>query len=154
MDKNRLVSFLLKANAAGYSSGDSKDWIKNIDGSTTIRYLDGEFTMDDSFYGGEPYGGRIIVFYKDKPCWMMVYYGWVSESQNLDPVYHFLQNALKNMPEEAPFRGPREFKEGRLSYENKWQGSIERYSGNEQIFEGDSIIYEASYMGGIVDTRS
>lgn len=41
--------------------------------------------MNDNFFGGEPYGGREVVFYEEKPVWMMVYYGWVAEGIESNP---------------------------------------------------------------------
>jgi len=79
MNKEVLRQFLVDSNKAGYAGGDEKKWIKESNGSTTIPFEKGEWQSDDNFYGGEPYGGRVVVFYKDKPHWMMVYYGWVEE---------------------------------------------------------------------------
>ena len=148
-----LKQFLHDSNAAGYAGGDSKQWIKNVDGSTTIPYEKGPWRSDDTFYGGEPYGGRIIVFYEDKPHWMMVYYGWVEEGIDHDMVYKILQNALMKMPAEYPFRGPEKYEEGDYTYLNEWQGDVENYSGKETISDGNSAIYTASYIGGLVDQR-
>lgn len=73
--KKDLQQFLLEANKSGYAGGKVKQWIKEKDGSTTILFEKNEWKSHDNFFGGEPYGGRTIVFYKDKPFWMMVYYG-------------------------------------------------------------------------------
>lgn len=34
-----------------------------------------------------------------------------------------------------------------------WDGDVERYSGEEQITQGEKLIYKANYMGGLVDQR-
>jgi len=73
---------------------------------------------------------------------------------NTDSVYGILRNALMQMPDDAPFRGPKEYKEGEFTYTNKWTGDVERYSGEEQITQGENLIYKANYMGGLVDQRS
>jgi hypothetical protein len=70
-----------------------------------------------------------------------------------NPVYGILKEALKLMPEEYPFRGPKEFKSGDLIYNNTWEGSLERYSGEEQIKKGAELIYKANSIGGLVDKR-
>ena len=57
------------------------------------------------------------------------------------------------MPEDAPYRGPKELKDGEYFYQNSWQGDIERYSGEELISLGDTVIYQAHYSGGFVDKR-
>ena len=40
---------------------------------------DKEWHYHDNFFGGEPYGGREVIFCHDQPVWMMVYYGEVSD---------------------------------------------------------------------------
>ena len=151
MNIELLTQFLIDSNKTGYAGGEEKKWIKEPDESTTIPYEKGEWKSHDNFFGGEPYGGRIIVSYKNKPVWMMVYYGWVSEGISADPIYKVLRNALMHMPDEAPFRGPRELKDGEYMYTNSWSGNVERYSGEEQITQKEKLIYKANYMGGLVD---
>src|SRR6266700_3028997 len=101
-----LRQFLIDSNKAGYANGEEKKWIKEPDGSTTIPFEKNEWRSHDNFFGGEPYGGRVVVLHENKPCWMMLYYGWVAEGIETDQIYTVLRNALKQMPEYAPFRGP------------------------------------------------
>ncbi len=153
MNKEALRQFLVDSNKAGYAGGDEKKWIKEPDGSTTIPFEKSAWQSHDNFFSGEPYGGRVIVFYDNKPYWMMVYYGWVPEGVATDPVYAVLRNALMQMPEDAPFRGPREYKQDNYTYSNTWTGDVERYSGEERITEAEKLVYKANYMGGLVDQR-
>lgn len=153
MDKASLKQFLLDCNKAGYAGGEEKEWIKEPDGSTTIPFTKGSWRMNDNFFGGEPYGGREIVFFEEKPVWMMVYYGWVVEGAESNPVYGVLRNALSQMPEDYPYRGPKEYKEGEFIYTNSWEGEVDRFSGEEQIKQGGKLIYKANYLGGLVDQR-
>jgi len=151
MNTELLRQFLADSNNAGYAGGEEKKWIKENDGSTTIPFEKGEWKSNDNFFGGEPYGGRIIVSYDGKPYWMMVYYGWVEEGVDANSVYGVLRNALKQMPADYPFRGPKELIDGEFKYSNSWKGDVSRYSGEEQITQGDKLIYKANYMGGLVD---
>lgn len=154
MNKNNLGKFLIDANKAGYATGQYDRFIKEKDKSETIRYESGDFRMHDNFFGGEPYGGRYVVFYKGNPVWIMVYYGKVFESvKEFEPVYKFLQKALSLTPEELPLRGPKEFKDGDFQYRNKWKGNLEEFFGEEVIFLKDKKLYNATYMGGLVDVR-
>jgi len=153
MDKGALKTFLMASNKAGYAGGEEKKWVKEKDGSTTIRFKRGQWESHDNFFGGEPYGGRTVVFYKGKPVWMMVYYGWVNEGIDPDPVYTILRAALMHMPSDAPFRGPKHYKDGTLLYSNTWTGAVDRFSGEERITDGENLIYKATYMGGWVDKR-
>lgn len=149
IQKDALKKFLIACNKAGYAGGEEKKWIKETDGSTTIPFKLGEWESHDNFFGGEPYGGRTVVFYKNKPVWIIVYYGWVLEGVKPDSVYTILREALMRMPEDAPFRGPKTYK----SYSNTWVGDVDRFSGEEQIKQSEKLVYKANYMGGWVDMR-
>lgn len=154
MNKKALRKFLLDSNKAGFSTGNSNKWIKEKDGSTTIAFESGDFRMHDNFFGGEPYGGRYVVFYKGNPVWIMVYYGKVYESVNeFESVYKFLQKALSLMPDEMPLRGPKVLEDGKFKYANEWEGDLEKFSGYEVISQNGQKIYDATYMGGLVDVR-
>jgi len=154
MNTEALRQFLIDSNKAGYAGGEEKKWVKESDGSTTIPFEKGEFRSNDNYFGGEPYGGRVVVFHKNKPVWIMVYYGWVEEGVEFNPVYGVLKSALMRMPEDAPFRGPKEFKEGDFTYSNTWNGDINNYAGVEQITLGSKLVYKASYIGGLIDQRA
>ena len=151
MNTQELHQFLIENNKAGYATGNEKAWDKQSDSSTTIPYQQGDWKSHDNFFGGEPYGGRLVVFYKDKPVWIMVYYGWVEQGVDSGIVYPVLQNALKHMPDEAPLRGPSLLEYEGFVYTNTWQGNVERYSGTEVISKDGKELYRASYMGGLVD---
>ena len=154
IDKELLQKFLIDSNKAGYAGGEERKWIKEPDGSTTISHQQGEWRSHDNFFGGEPYGGRVVVFYREKPVWMMVYYGWVDAGVETNPIYAILRAALMQMPEEYPFRGPREYQEGEYRYTNSWEGDVGRFSGEEKIMQGEKLIYKANYLGGLVDQRT
>lgn len=153
MNIDELRQFLIDLNLAGYASADVKKWIKNKDHSTTIPFTKGKFHSNDNFFGGEPYGGRVIVFYKEKPVWMMVYFGAVNKGEKPDPVYVILREALKRMPKDYPFRGPKGYRSGDFRYINIWKGDLEKYEGEEKIYKGKKEIYSAKYIGGLVDKR-
>jgi len=153
MNTKDLQKFLIAANKSGYASGEDRKWIKEKDGSTTIPFQSGDWKMHDNFFGGEPYGGRLVVSHKNKPVWIMVYYGWVKEGVETDSVYKVLRSALAKMPDEAPFRGPKEYKDSTFIYKNTWQGNVEKYSGEEKISQSGKLIYKANYLGGLIDQR-
>ena len=74
-------------------------------------------------------------------------------SVDANPVYAILRNALMRMPEDAPFRGPKKCIDGDLTYVNSWHGTIEHYSGKEQITLEEKVLYKANYRGGLVDQK-
>jgi len=75
MDEAALLRFLLDAGRRGYAAGGTAVKIQEADHSTTIVLDDGKWRFHDNYFGGEPYGGREIVFLDGRPVWMAVYYG-------------------------------------------------------------------------------
>jgi hypothetical protein len=154
MNTDTLREFLIETKKVGYGAGNNKGWIKEKDGSTTIPFESGDFRMHDNFFGGEPWGGREVVFYEDKPVWIMVMYGSVDNKvKGFEGVYKFLQKSLRNQPEDLPLRGPKFFKEGDFVYKNKTIGDLENFIGKEEIYKGKKRIYQMNYSGGWVDQR-
>lgn len=152
MQEKDIKKFIFEASRATYASGDESIKQKEADGSTSIQYVAGEYRMHDNYFGGEPYGGREVVFLNAKAVWMMVYYGLVYEGSNKE-VYQFLMRALSNNTEEIPYRGPLHFEEDFWRYENDFEGDVSKFSGTERIFKNDLLVYEATYLGGFVDRQ-
>jgi hypothetical protein len=122
------------------------------DNSVAITFDKDEWSFHDNFFGGQPYGGRTVISYKQKPIWMMVYYGQVHDTiLNTHDIYTFLRTALQHAPKKKPYRGPDHFKEGDLEYRNSVSGNIQNYSGREAILENNQEIFWTSYLGGLID---
>jgi hypothetical protein len=155
MQIDDLQKFIWNASRSTYASDDKDIRVKQKDLSTTIEYQDGDFSYHDNYFGGEPYGGREVVFYKNKPVWMMVYYGWIEDNSNINvnDVYNILTEALRKSSLDMPYRGPSEFVIDDMKYINKVNGDILRFSGEEKIFYKNQIVYQAKYMGGLIDQR-
>lgn len=151
---NELKSFLAKAKKATYASGDESVKIINDDKSTTLIFEEGDWKYHDNYFGGEPYGGREVVFFQGHPVYIMTYYGWVDEkAENVKEAYAILQKALTLIPKDKPYRGPKELNESDYSYSNNFQGEIDNFSGEEIIKLDGQEVYRAKYMGGLVDQR-
>lgn len=155
IDINQLKAFRKEANSvAGYESENPKNEIKEKDGSTTLWYESGDWKFHDNYFGGEPYGGRTVISHKNKPVWIMVFYGRLDDKVSyIEEVYLFLRKALRASTDDSGFRGPKEFTEGKFRYVNNWQGTLENYSGTEEIYLEGNLVYTAMYMGGLVDQR-
>lgn len=151
MDEAALKNFIFESGKRTYASGDNSIKIKEADGSTTITYESGNFKLHDNYFGGEPYGGREVVFLNDKAVWMMVYYGLVHEGVPFKDVYTFLMESLLHTDADTPYRGPTLYTKENWKYENNLEGELEKFSGTEKIFKDGVCVYEASYLGGFVD---
>lgn len=151
MDLDGLREFILEASRATYASGDESIKKKEADGSTTIQFGKGPYRYHDNYFGGEPYGGREVVFVEGKPIWMMVYYGLVHNNIPAKQVYPFLMESLSQATIDMPYRGPAHYQREEYRYENLLRGDVNNFSGTERIYQEEVCIYEASYLGGLVD---
>lgn len=147
---DELKQFLIQASKPHADS--TADIKKEDDGSRTIEFVEGDYRMHDNFFGGEPYGGRLVVFYKDEPIFMEVYYGQTSKPA--DEVYDFLREALQHPDDDNPFRGPAEYSKDGLVYKCSTQGDVATHIVKEYIYEGDTEIYSAIIVGGLVDRNA
>ena len=73
------------------------------------------------------------------------------EPTRKNSLFQGLKNKL--IPEEKPYRGPKEYRKGELLYVNNFTGEIDNFSGEEIIKENGKEIYHAKYIGGLVDQR-
>jgi len=145
-----LKAFLMRANMP-HATGTAET-TKEADGSRTIEYTEDNYRMHDNFFGGEPYGGRLVIFYKDQPVFLEVYYG--KTSRPADEVYDFLREALQHPCDDNPYRGPAEYKKDKLTYKSTVEGDIDDHVVREWIFDGDTEIYFATVIGGLVDQNA
>lgn len=154
IDKKQLCEFLVKAKKSTYAAGETAKKIIEKDKSTTLIFEDGDFKYQDNYFGGEPFGGREVVFLKNEPIYIMTYYGFVDESiSNFEIIYKFLQKALLLIPKDYPFRGPKKYTGGDLIYKNNYTGEVDNFFGKETIIIDGKEIYKTKYIGGLVDQR-
>lgn len=123
------------------------------DGSQTVTVENGDWRFHDNFFGGEPYGGREVVFLKDRPVWMQVYYGYVEPGQDYHEVFDVLKKALLQPDEDVPGRGPLHVQSGEWEYAFIYQGDLEHFDGIETIRRQGKEVYKAIIAGGLVDQR-
>jgi len=148
---NQLNKFLVKAKINTYaSSGEGGEKLLS-DGSKEFEFKEKEFKYRDRYFGFNPFVGQEIVFQNRKIIWGMNYYGRVI-SKSIPPkqIYQFLQESLKKIPKDKPFRGPQKFKEDGFQYSNKIKGNVKKFEGEEKIFYQRRLVYSLIYHGGIV----
>ncbi len=155
IDLNQLCEFLVKAKKSTYASGDLNKKIIEKDKSTSLFFENGDWKYHDNYFGGEPYGGREVVLFKNLPIYLMVYYGYVNEGvRDAQQVYAVLQGALSLIPKDKPFRGPEKYEKEEFIYKNVFEGEIDNFSGEEIITINGKEIYKAKYIGGLVNQRN
>ena len=151
MTINQLNKFLVKAKINTYaSSGEGGEKILP-DRGKEFEFKEREFEYRDRYYGFNPFIGQEIVWQNGKIIWGMNYYGEIiSEIIPAKDIYQFLQEALKRVSENKPFRGPDNFKKDDFEYINKTEGTVEKFQGEEIISYKEQPVHKLSYNGGLV----
>jgi hypothetical protein len=148
-------NFLVKAKKSTYATSGESGEKRNEDGSKELSFQEHNYNYKDRYFGHNPFIGEEIVWKEGKLFWGMNYYGEVIEEKiNPSLVYEFLKKALKQVDIEAPFRGPKEFKENDFEYFNEYEGNLESFNGIEVIkFKGEKVYY-LHYHGGLAKRRT
>ena len=151
MDIKQLSKFLIKAKINTYaSSGEGGEKILS-DGSKEFEFEEKEFKYRDRYFGFNPFIGEEIAWQNEKMVWGMNYYGRIiSEMIPAKQIYQFLQEALKKVREDKPFRGPDNFGQEDFEYFNKTEGILEDFEGEEKIFYKKQLVYKLNYNGGLI----
>lgn len=151
MDKKQLSKFLVKAKINTYSSSGEGGEKVLPDGNKEFKFIEGEFKYRDRYFGLNFFVGEEIVWESGKAVWGMNYYGKIiSKITSAKSVYQFLQEALKKVAGDKPFRGPNNFEQGDFEYFNKTEGTLENFQGEETIFYKKQLIYQLKYHGGLI----
>lgn len=83
----------------------------------------------------------------NNPFWSMNYIGRiVGEGFSGD----FLREALSQVSENMPYRGPSEYKKGNFTYKCTVKGDFEWFKGLEEIYLNDKKVYECVFHGGAI----
>ena len=151
----KLPHFLVKAKIATYASGSDDLAVKPaFENAYQLEYTENKFLYRDIYFGGSYFIGMKIVFWNEQPIWGMSYYGGVlpgiSDQQSVE-MPSVLKAALREVPLDAPFRGPVSFQDGDYLYKNEIHGDISIFHGTENIRVQEQPIYRLFYHGGLVE---
>jgi len=128
-----LIDFIIEAKIKGYADPNAKS-TKLEDNSTELIFKRENYTYRDRYFGGEPFSGQEIVFQNNKEKWVMNYYGLVYDREiSIELVYTFLRKYLSKVTKDAPYRGPKHFKENDFEYINQYEGNYKEFKGHEKI---------------------
>jgi len=148
MSITELKKFLINAKKNTYASGGENKAKVLFDGAKEYIFNKGDFKYIDRYEGHEKFEGIESVFKNNKIIWKMKYKGKVlSNKISADDIYSFLRKALKQIPNDKPFRGPKELISKEYKYTNNIEGDIEKFSGEEKIFYKNKLMYRLAYSG-------
>lgn len=144
-----LAAFLVRAKRATYA-GKGPETLSSRPSSHDLRYEEGNLLYIDSWLGGEGFAGEEAVWDSGVPVWAMNYAG-----RTLGSAFSgdFLKAALAAVDEDAPFRGPAHFRDGEFSYHRRFSGDAFFFSGMEEIFAREDLVYECFFHGGALGPR-
>lgn len=146
-----LTRFLLACGDAGYATETFK--VTEIDGSITYAKELDDWEKEDNYFGGEPFGGREVAFYRGHVVWMMVYYGEIVADHYQKETESYLRKVLSQKHAVWQPRGPTVYdtQDGKWKYANEYHGTIEKFHGADRILREGVEVYSCKYAGGLVN---
>ncbi len=121
--------------------------------SHDIEYIENDFRYLDSYFGGQSFIGEEIVYHKGSPIWGMNYYGVDLRPDLISAadIGAMIKKSLKEMYKEGRFLGGFEYFDQDLRYLDKSDGSITNFTGMEEIYKNDTLVYRLTYHGGLIE---
>ncbi len=153
MTRDRLALFLVRAKLATYAAqGDQASVSPMLPGSHQLEYRESDLVSRDIYFGGDFFVGQETVYQGDRPIWAMSYAGGIHPNIPVEPglVYVFLQEALRAVAVERPFRGPANFEREHFSYTASSIGSVSRFFGTEIIMYDGLPVFQLRFAGGLL----
>ncbi|HEX9013884.1 MAG TPA: DUF5680 domain-containing protein [Anaerolineaceae bacterium] len=145
-----FLAFLLRAKKATYAAGDRGKVESSRPASHDLAYREGAWAYLDTYLGGIDFLGEEAVWQAGVPVWGMNYCGRMMVDTIPDGFSDFLKLALREVPADAPYRGPAQLAEGRFEYGCRWEGAPEWFSGEECITYDGQLIYRLNFHGGAI----
>ena len=142
----KIVEFLIRAKRATYA-GKGLEITPSRIGSHDLTYQEGDMMYYDTYLGGEEFAGQEALWMSNQPIWSMNYIGRVTGYPFSGD---FLKEALLQVPEQTPFRGPNQYKSGDYSYTCCINGEFNWFQGKETISYQGNQIYECFFHGGMI----
>ena len=146
MMNKRIIDFLVTAKKNTYAGKGAETTSSRVK-SHDLVYSENDMMYYDTYLGGEKFAGEEALWISEKPYWAMNYIGRLTGNGFSGD---FLKEALLHVPEELPFRGPKEYVSGEYRYQCTVSGEFEWFQGKEVIFLHDKEIYECYFHGGLV----
>ncbi len=141
-----VISFLIRAKRSTYPVNENKVASSRTK-SHDYSYSENGYKYLDTYLGGEKFSGSEAVWHQDNPIWSMNYIGRIiGDFFDND----FLKEALLNVTDDIPYRGPEIFVKGDYHYHCKVEGDFVWFQGYEEIFYLKEKIYECCFHGGII----
>lgn len=155
-----LIGFLINAKKETYANENIKKSESSRIGSHDYHYeseIEGETMIyHDTYFGGLKFMGEEVVYRgASTPKWGMNYYGLTLDSSfGEEAIDKVLRPALMKVGDDnavLPLRGPSKYINGEYLYIFKTDGDIDNFSGTEEIYKNDKLIYKLNCHGGFIE---
>ena len=146
-----LHAFIVHAKAATYVGGGEK--IQSCrPGSHDLKFVDGNWTYLDSYFGGTDFIGEETVWFAGNPVWAMNYFGAILKAKLITPAQagHMIKASLSRMYTEGRFLGGYQYSEDDFTYFDTSEGEFTHFTGREWIERECVKAYELVYHGGLI----
>lgn len=144
--------FLVAAKRATYAGqGGAATASPLLQDSKQLEYRDAEFLYRDIYFGLVHFVGQEVVYFASRAVWSMSYAGGLVagiEKSSVKPVYSFLRQALMAVPAHLPLRGPMLFEQEAMRYTFQCSGTLEQFTGVEEIHRHAECLYRLHVTGG------
>ncbi len=142
-----LKKFIVEARRNTYAGEGKRVDNPRLVGSIQMEYQKRDYLYRDIYFSGEKnFIGQEVIYQNNNPVWSMVYFGSTEPKEVSD----FLKKSLSFLAEECRFGEKCEFEKTPFRYEDKGEGALKRFNGEEKIFIKGKNVYELSYQGGLI----
>lgn len=160
LDDALLIRFLVSAKKMTYANATIEKVNSSRLGSNDYHYeseIEGEIMKyHDTYFGATRFIGEEVVYRGDEiPKWGMNYYGvTLDETATEEMMDKVLRIALSKVGEDTtvlPLRGPSHLENDGYTYTFKSNGTMESFTGIEQIYKDEKLIFELHCHGGRIE---
>ena len=100
------MDFVVEAHLATFTDPNAAKSPRSYrPGCEEYVYERGDWRYLDSYAWKRDGGGQELVYFRGTPVWVMNYYGYIIGSQDAQPIYTFLHEALRERHPVLPVRG-------------------------------------------------
>ena len=152
IDIAALTQFLNDANKSTYANKSAPKVAPSRLKSEDYHFEKDNLIYLDTYCGGRDFIGGEIVYKDHMPVWGMNYYGYVLiASLSEKEIYDFLRKALMQEYDDVlPVRGPKNYESEGWQYTSTSVGTLDRFTGKEEIYHDNELVYRADYHGGFI----
>lgn len=142
-----LKQFIIEARRSTYAGGGAAVDNPRLRGSKEFGYQRGDWFYQDIYFSGRAsLIGQEVVYYNAKPVWAMSYFG----DQLQEKPTEFLKYVLYNSAQDCRLGGAFEFKKKDFLYQDKGEGTLDKFKGEEKISLDEKETYKLNYQGGTI----